>query len=74
MKRSASAPSCSRSRKGAEIGGEPPTATADEWRKDLEISEAQLAAGDVVESAEVMRELDEAIALIRGKKVIASRR
>jgi RNA polymerase-interacting CarD/CdnL/TRCF family regulator len=55
----------------AEIMDEAATATVDEWRKQLEISEAQLAAGDVVESAEVLRELDEAIARTKAKKAAA---
>jgi len=42
--------------------------TADDWRRELEISEAQLAAGDVVDSAEVKRELDDAIARMKAKK------
>jgi RNA polymerase-interacting CarD/CdnL/TRCF family regulator len=49
-------------------------ATAKEWRKALEISEAQLAAGEVVDSAEVLRELDEAIARIKAKKAAAPQR
>jgi RNA polymerase-interacting CarD/CdnL/TRCF family regulator len=58
----------------AEIMDEPATATAKDWRKELEISEAQVAAGDVVESAEVLRELDEAIARIKAKKAAAPQR
>jgi RNA polymerase-interacting CarD/CdnL/TRCF family regulator len=58
----------------AEIMDEPATATAEEWRKELEISEAQLAAGDVVESAEVLRELDKTIARIKAKKATAPQR
>lgn len=53
---------------------EPTTGTAEDWRKELEISEAQLAAGDVVDSVEVMRELDEAIARIKAKKAAALER
>ena len=74
MKRAASRQLHSRSRKEVEVGDEPPMGTADEWRKELEISEAQLAAGEVVESAEVMRELEKAIAQIKSKQVVASRR
>jgi hypothetical protein len=48
--------------------------TAEQWRKELEISEAQPAAGNVVESAAVMRELDEAIARINAKKAAAPQR
>jgi RNA polymerase-interacting CarD/CdnL/TRCF family regulator len=55
----------------SEIMDEPTTGTAEDWRKELEISEAQLAAGDVVDSTEVMRELDEAIARIKAKKAAA---
>jgi RNA polymerase-interacting CarD/CdnL/TRCF family regulator len=57
-----------------EIMDEPATATAKEWRKELEISEAQLAAGDIVDSAEVLRELDEAVARIKAKKATAPQR
>jgi hypothetical protein len=57
----------------AEMPDEEP-ATAKEWRKALEISEAQLAAGEVVDSGEVMRELDEAIARIKAKKAAAPQR
>ena len=49
-------------------------AGAEEWRRQLEIGEAQLAHGEVVESAEVMRELDEAIARIEAKKAAAQQR
>jgi hypothetical protein len=49
-------------------------ARAKEWRKALEISEAQLAAGEVVDSGEVLRELDEAIARIKAKKAAAPQR
>lgn len=58
----------------SEIMDEPTTGTAEDWRKELEISEAQLAAGDVVDSPEVMRELDEAIARIKAKKAAALER
>jgi hypothetical protein len=58
----------------AETRDEPAMATAEEWRRELEISEAQLARGEVVESAEVMRELDEAIARIEAKKAAAQQR
>jgi RNA polymerase-interacting CarD/CdnL/TRCF family regulator len=69
-KRSASGESYSASSAPeAKIIDEP--ATAEEWRKELEISEAQIAAGDVVESAEVLRELDEAITRIKAKKTTA---
>jgi len=57
-----------------EINDEPAMGTAEDWRKELEISETQLAAGDVVDSAEVMRELDEAIARIKAKKAAALQR
>jgi hypothetical protein len=58
----------------AETRDEPAMATAEGWRRQLEVSEAQLARGEVVESAEVMRELDEAIARIEAKKAAAQQR
>ena len=57
-----------------EIIDEPAMGKAEEWRRELEISEAQLARGEVVESADVMRELDEAIARIKAKKAAAQQR
>ena len=67
-KRSASVELCAASSPDAEVVHEPPMGTADDWRRELEISEAQLAAGDVVDSAEVKRELDDAIARMKAKK------
>jgi len=58
----------------AEITDEPSTATVHEWRKELEISAAQLAAGRVVESSEVLRDVEEAVARIKAKKAAAPQR
>jgi hypothetical protein len=48
-------------------------AVAEEWQKELELSEADLAAGKVVESVEVMRMLDERIAFMKAKKATPNR-
>jgi hypothetical protein len=48
-------------------------AVAEEWQKELELSDADLAAGKVVESVEVMRMLDERIAFMKAKKATPNR-
>jgi hypothetical protein len=49
-------------------------ATAKKWRKALEISEAQLAAGQTVDGRDVLRRLDESIARLEANKAAARRR